>query len=664
MNFAEQDMDEAEQLRAAAAARLAERNTREPLGQGDGQRLLFELQVHQIELEMQNEALRQTQIDLEESRDRYADLYEFAPVGYLTISAGMIAEVNLAAAKLLGTERAKLLNRRFSTLVAAEDAKRWQGHVSRLSTGGAPDPVELVLRRGDGAMFQAQIDCVLQDGPADQRTIRTVLSDISERVRASDKLRQLSHAVEQTSNGVIITDLQGNIEYANAAFATSSGYAVAELLGRNPSFLQSGLTPRETFADLWRTLGECGVWRGEFINRRKNGEIYPESEIISPVRQADGRVTHYIGIREDLTERRRNELALKESLSRWSLAADSAGIGVWEWDLAADKIACDDRMARLYGLEPGRFEGGFAAWQKRVHRDDVEAASTEVGRALRGEAPFDTEFRVVWPDGRVRMLKANGLVVRDNEGRSVKMIGINQDVTRRKRTEEELRKAVTQLRSLSRRILDIQEAERRRIANELHDELGQALTAIKISLQSPNRVAAQSAAEIDAASVAAVETALQQVRRLALALRPSVLDDLGLVAALRWLAEQAGANGDLVATLDAAELPSRLAPDIETACFRIVQEALANARRHARARLVEIHLRQDGETVALCVRDDGCGFEPASVRERALAGNSMGVLAMEERAALIGGQLDIASAPGQGSRLTLRCPLRLREEAT
>ena len=130
-------------------------------------------------------------------------------------------------------------------------------------------------------------------------------------------LRQLSLAVEQTSNGVVITDLQGNIQYVNAACAVSSGYDIKELLDKNPSFLQSGTTSRETYEDLWQTLSEGRVWQGEFINRRKNGEFYTEAEIISPVRQADGRITHYIGIKEDITERKRIESARKESEQRF-----------------------------------------------------------------------------------------------------------------------------------------------------------------------------------------------------------------------------------------------------------------------------------------------------------------------------------------------------------
>jgi signal transduction histidine kinase len=219
------------------------------------------------------------------------------------------------------------------------------------------------------------------------------------------------------------------------------------------------------------------------------------------------------------------------------------------------------------------------------------------------------------------------------------------------------------LQALSGQVMEAQETERRRLAIVLHDELGQALTAIKINLQAQDRFSGQTRAELNTETVGMVEDALRQVRRLALALRPPMLDDLGLVPALRWIAEHTEAHDDLVVRVHANNLASRPAPKIETACFRIAQESLTNIVRHAKAHFVEIDLSQDVDALVLCVKDDGCGFDVAAMRKRALAGGSMGMLGMQERAALIGGQLDIASAPGQGSRVRLSCPLRTQTAA-
>jgi len=228
--------------------------------------------------------------------------------------------------------------------------------------------------------------------------------------------------------------------------------------------------------------------------------------------------------------------------------------------------------------------------------------------------------------------------------------------------EAKLLNSSRQLKALSRHVLEVQELERRRVAIELHDELGQSLTAIKINLQLSQRLKEQPLSELNLESIRIVEDALQQVRRLATTLRPSMLDDLGLAPALKWIAEQSAGRGGFAVNFHHVRAQSRLAPDIETACFRIVQEALTNITRHAQAQRVEISLRREGEDMVLSVQDDGLGFDIQAMRQRAVLGGSLGVLGMQERANLIDGQLTIHSVSGQGSSVQLICPWRAHTE--
>jgi PAS domain S-box-containing protein len=209
---------------------------------------------------------------------------------------------------------------------------------------------------------------------------------------------------------------------------------------------------------------------------------------------------------------------------------------------------------------------------------------------------------------------------------------------------------------LARRLLTAQEEERRRLAMELHDELGQVLTAIKINLGSLERWAAALAAGAPrhlSDALASVDQAMQTVRDLALDLRPSVLDDLGLAAALRWYADRfaRGAGFDMRVSID--PFPP-LPPELETACFRVAQEALTNVARHAQAHRVGLDLKALPEGIELSVRDDGIGFDVAAAREHAISGASMGLLGMQERVLLVGGELDISSPPGGGTWLRAR----------
>ncbi len=241
-------------------------------------------------------------------------------------------------------------------------------------------------------------------------------------------------------------------------------------------------------------------------------------------------------------------------------------------------------------------------------------------------------------------------------------IGLVSDITERTRIEAALRETADELRAVSRRVLDAQEAERRRLAIELHDELGQSLTAIKINLQAHARFKDQSPTQTNVENIRIVDDALQQVRRLALALRPSMLDDLGLAAALQWIAKQTSDRGGFSVKFHAERMELRLAPEIETACYRIVQETLTNVSRYAKATQVDIAMYQEEGQLVLNVTDDGQGFDVNAMRERAKAGGSIGVLGMQERAKLVGGHLKIESQPGLGCKVSMRCPLRTREE--
>lgn len=228
---------------------------------------------------------------------------------------------------------------------------------------------------------------------------------------------------------------------------------------------------------------------------------------------------------------------------------------------------------------------------------------------------------------------------------------LKKEIVQRKRTEKALQ-------ALSRQLLNAQEQERRRIAHELHDEIGQALSAIKVNLVAlelkPEPTTWTQRIQ-DTINVA--DNTLQQVRNLSLDLRPSLLDDLGLGAALRWhldqQAQRTGFDGQFVAET----LHGELGPDIKVTCFRIAQEAINNIVRHAQAQRVMVELRQLNHQLKLSIRDDGVGFDVGKAWKSAVSGASLGVLGMQERAQLAGGQLEINSTPGRGTEVRASLPL-------
>jgi PAS domain S-box-containing protein len=228
----------------------------------------------------------------------------------------------------------------------------------------------------------------------------------------------------------------------------------------------------------------------------------------------------------------------------------------------------------------------------------------------------------------------------------------------RKQAEDQLRNFAHQLELLSRRLLTAQEAERRHIARELHDEIGQLLTVIKLDLQGVLRQpGVQSFAPALQESIETVDQLVGKVRDLSLNLRPSMLDDLGLVPALRWYVQRQATHLGLAIDLQLPTSASRLPAEMETACFRIIQEALTNAARHAQATQVKVALSIGPQYAELTVHDNGIGFDVSSTQQSAIAGGGFGLLGMQERAQLVGGAMQITSTPGTGTLIAARFPL-------
>ena len=294
------------QLRAEAEAALI-RTPPAKVSPPSVEKLLHELQVHQIELEMQNDALRQTQGALEESRDRYMNLYEFAPVGYLTLTdAGLITEISLTAAALLKEDRKELFNRHFVHLVAPGDRDRWQRHFRQALQHEGKQTCELGLLLGDGTVFDACLDSLLTTDGAAGPALRLTLTNITPRKQIEAELRIASIAFE-SQEGMIVTDPNGIILRVNRAFTQLTGFSAAEVIGRKPSRLKSGRQDKTFYQRMWQALVETNYWQGELWNRRKNGELYAEWLTVTGVVAPNGVTSHYIGAFSEITKNKEAE---------------------------------------------------------------------------------------------------------------------------------------------------------------------------------------------------------------------------------------------------------------------------------------------------------------------------------------------------------------------
>ncbi len=296
--------DKKDELRQQAEAKLAATTDLPELSSQDSQTLIHELRTHQIELEMQNEELRRIEHTLTIARDKYSDLYDFSPVGYITINdKGLIQEVNLTLAELLGTDRNLLIKQPFSAFVVAEDQDAYYQHRKAVLTSSLQQCCEIQLQKKSGETFWARFESTAAQhaDEAGQQLLMTI-SDISEQQKALEKSFELIQAIDQSGEGVMITNLHASIEYVNQAFTLTTGYSAEEAIGNNPSMLHSGRQDANFYRDMWSEINSAGEWRGKVWNKHKSGKIYPERLHINAIRGTDGKVTHYCGIFSDISE--------------------------------------------------------------------------------------------------------------------------------------------------------------------------------------------------------------------------------------------------------------------------------------------------------------------------------------------------------------------------
>jgi PAS domain S-box-containing protein len=416
---------------------------------------------------------------------------------------------------------------------------------------------------------------------------------------------------------------------------------------------------RDAFSQLTRDVfdGTSGALQCEIIGMRGTRRWLETSA--APLRDQTGRITAVLAVSHDITMRKRAEAQLRDSEQRLHQAASIAGLGFFEHDHRTDRLYWSDGMREIFGISLDVTPGVDAAVEY-THPDDRDLCKAAIARAAdpRSDGTVLVEHRIVRPNGEIRRVSIRTHTQFEDtpDGRQAsRTLGTVFDVTKRRHAEE-------QRDALALRVLEVQEDERRALARDLHDEIGQALSALKLNLLSLRRGAADPA-RVVADSLQITDEVLQHVRDIALSLRPVALDDLGLGAAVQWYVEQAAARTGLAlsCTID-PELPSA-SPVTEIACFRVLQEALTNVHRHAHATRALVRLSWDGTRLELVVRDDGIGFSPAAVPQDT-QNEHMGLIGIRERAALLRGQATVTSAPGEGCEVRVTFPLAVGADRT
>ena len=640
--------------------------------EAEAQRLLHELEVHQIELQTQNVELRLARNEAEAVIEKYTDLYDFAPVAYFTLgSNGSIQLVNLTGSHLVGIHRSRLIGRSFGLLVSPEFRPAFKELLRQVFEDPTKQSIETELLYQDRPPTAVTIE--VQRSP-DGRECRVVAMDITERKRGEAAAAQLVAIVESSDDAIIGKNLRGVVTSWNRGAERIFGYMASEMIGQSIT----RLIPPERQAEEVNILAMIG--RGERLRHfetlriRKDGSAVDVSVTVSAIKDVAGKIVGVSKLAHDITQRKQVEEELLKSQELLVMAIDGGRFGIWSWDLIADQLVWNARCKEIVGL-PADTEMNLAVALGAIHPEDRARINGEITRALEIRVAVQFECRVVWPDRSVHWMHMRGCTFEDVTGKPICFTGTMLDVTERREAEEELRRFNAELESQVRertavievKLLELREeiAERRRleveilgigerarsaIGQDLHDDLGQQLVSIGIlmDLLSGELTAEAHPRAADALQLTTFLTrSLVTTRNLAKSLYPVELERGGLILSLEDLARRTELLSGVVCTVHSDDA-FWFAKSAEIHLYRIVQESISNSLKHGKAHHIAIECTALRGTSTLTVTDDGSGF----VSPVAGIGAGIGLHLFQYRARLIGAAITVTLGKNGGCLVT------------
>jgi PAS domain S-box-containing protein len=692
----------AEELRRIAEARLRKGSRGraakkdDKMSALDSQRLIHELQVYQVELEMQNAELQEARDRMESLLEKYTDLYDFSPAGYFTLGAdGHIQLVNLTGARLAGRERSRLVGQSFAELVSSELRPAFAVFLKQVFANDAKGTAEFTLVRRGQPLRSVSIEA--QRSPSG-RECSAVVVDITERSQAVEKVRvseiRYRRLFEAAHDGVLLLDPSTRkITDANPFMTTLLGYPHAQLVGKE--LFEIGLLKDEDASqEMFRNLKKAHQVRYEDLPLESKDGRHQEVEVVANLHQENGHAVIQCNIR-DITERKKSEAILYRNEVLFAALIEQAPMGVYVVNARFQMQQVNSSALPQFSQISPLLRRDFAEiihilWQKKV-ADQVEARfrhTLKTGEPYQSpefaERRRDTGMKEVyeWQIQRITLPAGEFGVVcffnnitqrkkaEETQRRLEVMAASNrkleQEIVHRreveaslKQSEQELSRMLGQLRELSRKILFTQEEERKRISRELHDVIAQTLVGINVSLATLALGGSgdpQTLQKNIRRTQRQVEESVDIVHHFAAELRPVVLDNLGLTPALEAFMKSFMADTGVRVTLQVFAGIEQVDEIKRTVLYRIVQEALTNVARHARASRARVSIQRhhDGG-ILMEVTDDGCGFvvkAGAAVK----ATKRLGMLGMKERVEMIGGTFTLDSAPGRSTTVRVEIP--------
>lgn len=609
---------------------------------------------------------------LKRSEEKYRRYIDNAPDGvFVADETGKYLEVNEASIRMTGYSKAELCNMSISDLLPEESLEDGLANFREVVATGTSKG-ELLLRHKNGTRLWCSVEFV----KLTEIGFLGFLKDIDKRKKMEVTLKSHQLKLEKQNDELTLAVDMAKVvsgkytelyDFAPSGYFTlSAGKAIQELnhsgallLGRERSHLIGSnfgvFISKETqslfdvfFLNVFNSKAKeiCEVTIENEGNQPKY--VHIEGMVAGKGNQCLINVV-------EITELKQTEEVLRKSESNLAEAQRIAHIGSWELDIVTNTLKWSKEMYTVFDISPETFDGRPESLINVIHPDDVEIFTNSIyGTFSSGNSP-SLEYRVIHKNGSVHNIFAECGMEYNKSGQSVKNIGTAQDITEMKISEER-KGALEQMHKLSEYTEKVRENERMAISRELHDDLGQSLTAVKIDLALIKQSVSEGevVAKINKVSDLVSET-IKSVQRLTSQLRPPILDDLGIEAAIKWYIKEFAQRTGLSVFLE-MESGIVISADASLFIFRIVQESLTNIARHARADRADIMICKTGDLFNFCISDNGIGITENEIKSK----KSFGIISMKERTASMGGTFDIFCENGGGTIIKIIFPVNFK----
>ncbi len=573
-----------------------------------------------------------------------------ADEGIVVVQGGKVVFISQRAADLMGRPIEEYLSKPFLESVHPDD-REMVGALHEKRTRSEPAPRQYSFRvvRADGSIRWGEVSAVPHKWEG-KPAFLCIVRDITERKRMEKELRESERRyrllAENVSDVIWVTDMSLGATYLSPSIERLLGYPVKESLNLT---VDGALTPasaetvrRLLAGTLGRERERSGMMGGlEVELKRIDGSTVWVESTVSYIPGPDGRPAEIMGVLRDITQRKQAEEALREAKAKLDLLMQQMPCLCWTTDGDLRFTSCVGALVSSAWLD--RLIGtGVAAYYGVGEGEDFAPLSAH-RRALAGtQDSYEIE-----ENGRVFYCRVEPL--RDAANELVGVVGAAVDLT-------DYKNLASQLQTLSRRLISVQEDERRVIASELHDQVGQSLTALKLLLEKAQVTATGTESRQLAVAGGVVNDLMTRVREMSLDLRPAMLDDLGLLPTLLWHFKRYTAHTQVKVKFRHGGLRRMLPPDVSIAAYRIVQEALTNVARYAQVKAVSVCVRAESGAVTVEVADHGVGFDESRLASQP----SSGIRGMRERALALDGNFAVKSVPGRGTYVMAELPCRAR----